>query len=111
MAATEDDQLMPDSHFKSSLQRRLRVRVPAGGSCKHLHKTTGNAGAWCGKALDAKEQHSRTCKVGGAVLRRHDRIRDWLAAWVGEMLGQCVATEQCPEVGPMEDRREWSASA
>ena len=57
LVATEDEQQLPDAHFKAALQRRLRVRRPAGGVCKHRHKTTGGGGALCGMA----PPHCLTC--------------------------------------------------
>jgi len=44
--------------------------------------------------LDKRGLHARTCKTGGAVVRRHDRIRDWLAAWVEEVTNRTALTEQ-----------------
>ena len=91
--ALEGEPRLPDSHFEVAIQRRLRIRPQTGaGTCRHKYKDAG--GQVCGQPLDARGRHARTCKVGGAILRRHDRIRDWLAAWLGKMLGQEVATEQ-----------------
>ena len=92
-AATEEEQQIPDAHFIRALRRRLRVRPSEmGGTCRHKNK--GNGGALCGQALDARGLHARVCNSGGGILRRHDRIRDWLAKWIGKMLGQEVPTEQ-----------------
>ena len=91
--ALDGEPRLPDVHFKAAIRRRLRISTQgAAGICRHKFKDEG--GRLCGKPLDAKGWHARTCKVGGAVLRRHDRIRDWLAAWLGKMLYQEVATEQ-----------------
>ena len=59
-----------------------------------MHKHKRNGGVPCGQALDARGHHARVCKAGGGIIKRHDRIRDWLAGWIGRMLGQEVLTEQ-----------------
>ena len=92
-AATSEDQEIPDAHFRRALRRRLRIRPQDGGGfCKRCYK--GSGGGPCGQALDPRGLHARVCKVGGGIIRRHDRIRDWLAKWIGQMLGQEVSTEQ-----------------
>ena len=91
--ALEDEQQLPDAHFKAAIRRRLRIK-PRAASTTCRHKYSGTAGNLCGQALDAQGQHARICKVGGAIVRRHDRIRDWLAKWLAKMLDQQTATEQ-----------------
>ena len=79
-AAQGEEQKISDAHFKEAIRKSLRVKrqgVP--GTCRH--KYTGTAGNLCGQALDTDGQHACICKVGGAVVRRHDRCRDWLAMW------------------------------
>ena len=91
--ALDDEQELPDAHFKAAIRRRLRCK-PHGASTTCRHKYCGTAGNVCGHVLDAEGQHARICKVGGAIVRRHDRIRDWLAKWLAKMLNQQTATEQ-----------------
>ena len=84
---------MPDDHFVVAVRCRVRADViqPAAGGCQHAYVDTRRR---CGQALDAKGRHARVCKVGGGVVARHDRIRDWLAKWVGGMIGREALTEQ-----------------
>ena len=92
-AASEEEQQLPDAHFKEAIRRRLRLRRQvASSTCRHKYRrTSGNV---CGQVLDAQGRHARICKVGNAIGRRHDRIRDWLAKWLATMLGQQTDTEQ-----------------
>ena len=86
-AALDEEQQLPDAHFKEAIRRRLRLKTrDASSTCRH--KYSGTAGNLCGQVLDAQGQHARICKVGGAIVRRHDRIRDWLARWLSKMLDQ-----------------------
>ena len=91
LSPTDDVHQLPDSHFCVALRRRLRIRRGTHGHCRRKYKQTGSA---CSKPLDGQEVHARTCKVGGAIDRRHDRIRDWLAQWISRMVDKEVQTEQ-----------------
>ena len=45
--------------------------------------------------MDARDLHAATCDVGGGVIHGHNKIRDWLADWVGEhTTGHTAPTEQ-----------------
>ena len=99
-APTEDEHLMPDTLMKVALCRRLRVAHPgrvagAGAShCQHKHRTGNHAGNCCGKDLDRQGHHAEVCEAGGGVVRRHDRLRDWLAKWIADVTGRPARTEQ-----------------
>ena len=68
---------LADAHFRAAVQRRLQKCTQGGaGTCRHKCKEEG--ARLCGQPLGARGRHPRTCKVGGAILRRHDCIRDWL---------------------------------
>ena len=84
---------MPNHHFVVAVRCRLRAEAvpPAAGGCQHAYVETGRR---CGRDLDVKGRHARTCKIGGGVVARHDRIRDWLAKFVGTMIGREALTEQ-----------------
>jgi hypothetical protein len=88
---------MCDEHLAVALRRRLRCAHPARdtapGSPSHCnHRYPG--GTACGELLDSRGHHAAVCKTGGAVLRGHDRLRDWLAKWLEEVSGAPTSTEQ-----------------
>ena len=70
---------MPNEHFQVSVRDRLLLPLfPEGATCLHRAGT----GRVCGEALDRRGHHARKCCVGGALLARHNRLRDWSAsAW------------------------------
>ena len=91
LSPTAETHQLPDTHFHAALRRRLRIRRCTSGICRRKYKQTGNL---CSQPLDPQELHARTCKVGGAIVRRHDRIRDWLASWISRMMDHEILTEQ-----------------
>jgi len=95
-AAAQDELAPPiaEPAWAAVLRRRLRVQWPSGrgdGTCRHRRKN----GTLCGAALDARGTHALTCNCGGGVDRRHNRIRDVVAAWLKEQGHEAVDTEQC----------------
>ena len=44
--------------------------------------------------MDRHGRHAGICKFGGGVVHRHDRVRDWLAKWISDVMGKDVLTEQ-----------------
>ena len=48
----------------------------------------------CGAALDAFGTHALLCRLGGHVVRRHNKLRDKLASILEEVLGSTVHVEQ-----------------
>lgn len=88
------EHLMPDAHFVTAVRTRLRVdQLPAGHgrTCQHRNAQTRQL---CSEPLDQRCRHARVCKTGGAVVRRHDSIRDWLAKWIHDVTGRATLTEQ-----------------
>ena len=90
---TQEDHLMTDGHFVVAVRLRARAAVLPQQSevCMHKDAETGRI---CGKECDTRGFHARTCKVGGGVVRRHDRIRDWLQGWVAMVTGTEALKEQ-----------------
>ena len=82
---------MPDRHFLISLRDRLLLPVcQEGDRCQHRKQT----GLLCGAYLDARGRHARACNAGGAVVARHNSIRDWTAAAWTQCTGTPAQTEQ-----------------
>ena len=88
---------LADPSWAVVTRRRLRVQWPAGrgdGTCKHRRAN----GTFCGAPLDARGTHALTCNCGGGVDRRHNRLRDVIAAWLKEQGHEAVDTEvQVPQ--------------
>ena len=91
------DHKLGDDHLIVALRRRLRCTSAAGVPNPvhppHCNHRSGK-GVYCGVALDPWDLHAGTCNVGGGFEHGHNRIRDWLAGWLEEQLGQRVATEE-----------------
>ena len=95
---TEKSHLLPDEHFMVAVRLRLQVLHPAAlgtrppaSTCGHRSSQMGHR---CDRGVDDRGHHGLTCEVGGGVVRRHDSIRDWLAAWIAATTGAPVLTEQ-----------------
>ena len=89
-----DDHIMSNAHLQVAMAMRLRALAPPSadlGPCQHKSTEMGER---CLKPLDCRGHHARTCRIGGGVVRRHDRIRDWLASWIMEITGRTALTEQ-----------------
>ena len=48
----------------------------------------------CNQQLDPGGRHALSCKIGGHVVRRHDRIVRWLAKWLQARTDADVLVEQ-----------------
>ena len=87
-----------DDHLAVAIRRRLRCSFAAGvpdpAHRPHCNHRSPKRGVCCGCALDSRDLHAACCNVGGGVDHGHNRIRDWLKAWLEERLGQRVATEE-----------------
>ena len=99
---SQADHIMCDAHIQVAMRMRLRAppHLAEPSVCQHKHADTRQP---CLKLLDGRGFHARTCKVGGGVVRRHDRIRDWLGAWMLEDSARSILTE---EYVPRWDRRD-----
>jgi hypothetical protein len=97
-------------HFLSDQEvvtaTRLRMcmnvyTVPPMGhaACAHRNQQTV-----CGAALDASGSHALLCRLGGHVVRRHNKLRDTLAGILESVLDSTVHVEQHPP-GMHEDAR------
>ena len=83
--------VLADRHFQLAACRRLAA------GCAHAAQTCANRGgdgARCNAPIDAEGQHACVCERGGGVTRRHDALRDKLAARLAQDLGVAVHKEQ-----------------
>ena len=84
-------QVMPDTHFLVALRDRLLLPVcPHGALCQHRRRD----GRLCGAVLDGRGHHAKKCSVGGALLARHDRLKDWQADAYTDCTGMPCEKEQ-----------------
>ena len=97
---SEKGHLMPDDHFAVAMRLRLRIPHPAhlklrpagqAQQCGHRYVQTRTQ---CSGVMDSRGLHGLVCEVGGGVVHRHDRVRDWLAALVRDLAGHTATTEQ-----------------
>ena len=83
--------VIPGKHFKVALQDRLLLLVcEEGAHCQHRRSD----GTVCGAPLDCRGHHARKCSVGGALGKRHDRIRHHGAGSLAACTGLPASTEQ-----------------
>jgi hypothetical protein len=77
---------MLNVQFSISLRSRLYLDLPmCNGVCKHKRPD----GSICGKPLDVKGTHARSCAVGGWLVRKHNNCLGVLADWAEEE-GDCT---------------------
>ena len=73
---------MPDDCARVALRLRLNAAYPVeGASAVCQNKVQGGRSCGCPCPGD-HGHHALTCRIGGAVLTRHNRIRDVLAEWL-----------------------------
>ena len=81
---------MLDAQLAIALRVRLGMAMPMmTGTCRHRRPN----GECCGKQLDPKGVHARSCPVGGWLVRRHNAGVNVLAEWA-ERCGCKVFKEQ-----------------
>ena len=68
--------------------------------------TFKQTGKRCSPQLDEHGHHGATCECGGAVVRRHDSVRDLLLRRLAEHLGAATHMEQRVESMAVAGRRE-----
>ena len=82
-----------------SVMVRQRLLMPAPGSphvpqgpvqCRHCN----HQGRRCEAGVDDDGVHEGLCSIGGGVLTRHNRVRDWLAEKLRCAFGGRTLTEQ-----------------
>ena len=86
------------------LRARLSLPFPcqddaalAAGNTTHCNKRVPS-GALCGVAIQgAADRHAWWCGKGGAVVRGHHNVRDWLGAWLLQRTGSAAALRDVTE--------------
>ena len=89
---------MTDQEVKTSIRLRMNLDV----FVKHQHENLACAHKGgqrinyrvCNDFLDVKGLHALLCKLGGHVVRRHNRIRDLLAKLIQDRIDATVHIEQ-----------------
>ena len=95
--AAEDK--MTDKSFQTAVRRRLGLRpVPATAQVASHCQNRRPDGSKCGELLDNDGHHAVVCEVGGALLRRHDGLRDLIAGRLSADLSvPCLTEQRCPQ--------------
>ena len=103
LAPTRAAHRLAGDHLAVAVRARLLLPHPAlsgvgsadlpslSRACNHRSATER-----CSEALsaDPSGHHALTCKVGGEVVKGHDRLRDWLSRWLAQWSGSPAPTEQ-----------------
>ena len=105
---TRHDHYLTDQEVVTATRLRMCMEVfvdrPVLANGMHLTCTHRNPQTVCGAALDTFGSHALICRLGGHVIRRHNKLRDTLAAILSGVLETSVHVEQhAPEV--QEDAR------
>ena len=75
------------------------------GTCQNIKCSGGR----CNAVLDAQGHHAATCEAGGALLRRHDAGRDYIAKRLSSDLGLGACKEQrCPHWDRQRPNGSWT---
>ena len=82
---------LANSEWQVAVRLRAGLSLCTPGACCMHRKPDGGA---CGARLDPLGAHAMACKSGGAVVRRHNLVRDLLARQVTECLHVPALTEQ-----------------
>ena len=92
---------MSDVHLRTALRRRLRLPRPGfdvslntSAPSTHCQHRNAETGVICGRSLVDGTHDPARCDVGGAVLRFHHLLRDYMASWVALHTGAPTLTEQ-----------------
>ena len=86
-----EEHMVANEQLRVSALRRLGETCHAAGrTCRNLKPN----GERCGAALDGHGHHGATCECGGAVVRRHDGLRDLLLKRLATHLGASTHEEQ-----------------
>lgn len=102
-APTQEVHRVSDLHFKiASLRRCGHHCLESGRQCRNLKQN----GERCGARLDEHGHHGAICECGGALVRRHNGVRDLLLRRLAEHLGASTHIEQRVESMAGGGRRE-----
>ena len=87
---------LSDQTFVTSVRSRMHLRVfAAEGPCLHRSKPRPNQPAsQCSCSRDPYGKHAFHCQMGGAIIARHNALRDTLAERVTEHTGLPATVEQ-----------------
>ena len=98
-----------EEHKVADLQFRVATLRRCGQPChpedKHCRNIRGT-GERCGAKLDPHGHHGAVCECGGALMRRHDGLRDLLLKRLAEHTGAATHVEQRVEDMNNSGRRE-----
>ena len=89
----EDEVLkpMPEKHFSTMLQDRMRLQIcPDNRTCQHRKQN----GDLCGEPLDRRGKHALKCECGPSRTGRHDALRDCTANFHPKVCGYVACKEQ-----------------
>ena len=98
----QQNHFLTDQEVVTSVRLRMCMDVfdAPNGACLHHNRQTV-----CGAALDTLGAHALLCRLGGHVVKRHNRLRDTLAAILREVLDTSVHVEQHPAEIAEDERR------
>jgi hypothetical protein len=89
----EDEVLkpMPEKHFSTMLQDRMRLQIcPDNRTCQHRKQN----GDLCGEPLDRRGKHALKCECGPSRTGRHDALRDCTANFHPKVCWYVACKEQ-----------------
>jgi hypothetical protein len=85
---------LTDQAFVTSIRTRMYLPVfSVAGLCQHRPKQPANAPA-CGCSRDVHGLHALHCNIGGHVIARHNRLRDYLSSVIQDSTGNPAPVEQ-----------------
>ena len=85
-----------DQEVITSVRLRMCMEVYTTPSSGHVPCMHHNRQTVCGAALDPFGTHALLCRLGGHVVRRHNKMRDTLAGILEEILDSSVHVENHP---------------
>ena len=100
---SQQDHYLTDQEVVTAVRLRMHMEVfvqqPVRANGMHMTCAHRNQQTVCGAALDTFGLHSLLCRLGGHVVRRHNKERDTLAGILSRVLDTTVHVEQhAPEV-------------
>ena len=104
----QQEHYLTDQEVITATRLRICMEVyvdrPVGANGMHMTCAHRNQQTVCGAALDLYGRHPLLCRLGGHVVRRHNKLRDTLASVLTRVLDTTVHVEQhAPEM--QEDAR------
>ena len=95
---TQQNHYVEDTLFRVAVVRRLGGRILPKDDRHAPHCALYGGRGRCNEPLDPGGIHANQCKMGGFVVRRHDRIVRWLAEWLADRVETEVLVEQATPV-------------